>query len=83
MKPRMLTLAEAADRIGCSGPRLSRLMAEGRCPGAKIAGRWRVDADVLEQWLADRQRDAANTPKLSIQPPAVEMLPALTARRFA
>jgi len=51
MKAPMLTVEQAAARVGCHPQALRRLMGEGRCPGAKIAGRWRIDADALEAWL--------------------------------
>jgi excisionase family DNA binding protein len=48
----MLTVSQVAVRIGCKNQAVRRLMSEGRLPGAKLAGQWRVDADVLERWLA-------------------------------
>lgn len=61
----MLTLKDAAARIGCHPEALSRLMSSGRCPGGKIAGRWRVDADKLETWLEDQQRAQAE-PRIEV-----------------
>lgn len=63
----MLDLIAAAQRIGCKAGSVRRMMSEGRCPGAKIAGHWRVDADVLETWLAERQRPVPTEP---VTPPS-------------
>lgn len=67
MKPPMLTLKDAAARIGCHPEALSRLMSAGKCPGAKIAGRWRVDADKLEAWIEAQQRQQIEQPHMSIE----------------
>lgn len=54
----MLTARAVADRIGIRPSSVCRLMSEGRLPGAKIAGQWRVDSDVLESFLRDAQHSA-------------------------
>lgn len=56
MKPPLLTAAAVAQRIGCRPQAVRRLMTQGRMPGAKVAGQWRVDEGLLETWLADQQR---------------------------
>lgn len=70
----MLTAPQVAARIGCATQAVRRLMSEGRMPGTKLAGQWRVDADRLEAWLADQQRPHA-TPKVTITPSALPPVP--------
>lgn len=77
MKPPMLTVTEAAKRVGCNPQTLKRLMSSGKCPGAKIAGRWRTEEDEFEIWL-QRQRPAS-TPSSE---PTDEPLPRLEHNPF-
>lgn len=55
MKPRLLTADECAQRIGCAAQAVRRLVSEGKLPGAKIAGQWRIDADDLEQFIVSQR----------------------------
>ena len=50
MKP-LLTLPAVAARLGSSVSQVRRLIGDGRLPAAKI-GRWRVDPDDLEAFIA-------------------------------
>jgi|GEM_PF-1492586 len=45
----MVTPEIAAGRLGCSERWIRHLLSDGRLPGAKVAGRWMVDAESLEK----------------------------------
>ena len=46
-----LTTARAATRAGLHERTIRRALAAGTLTGQTIAGRWRIDADDLDQWL--------------------------------
>lgn len=52
MSGRYLTPQDVAERYQLSAAGVTRALREGRLPGVKILGRWRVDPRRLEQALA-------------------------------
>lgn len=51
MKDALLTPAEVAERLQLSSGAVTRALREGRIPGFKLLGVWRVRCDELESWI--------------------------------
>ena len=63
MKP-MLSPAQCAARLGYNPATVIRLIKSGKLPGAKL-GRWRIDPDDLEAFIA-QNKQAAVAPPLAV-----------------
>lgn len=50
--PELLTVSQVASYLNVSQSTVYRALENGRLPGTKPFGRWRVDRDELTQWLA-------------------------------
>lgn len=52
---RFLTLADVAETLNISASQTYALVRNGELPAIKVGGRgqWRVEADVLEKYIAD------------------------------
>jgi excisionase family DNA binding protein len=73
----MLTLAEAASRLGFTEHHTRILARAGKLPGArKIGHSWRVRSDLLDSFLGSRDRARGSTE----QPPS-PMTPTTPAQR--
>jgi excisionase family DNA binding protein len=48
---RLLTIAEAADRLGLHHGTVRRAVARGELPAMKLCSRIRIDPQELEQWI--------------------------------
>jgi excisionase family DNA binding protein len=60
MTESLLRLEEAARRLAVSERTTQRLLDQGRLPGVKVGGQWRIAPGQLEQWIAaggDRARE--------------------------
>jgi len=59
---RFLTLADVAEQLNVSGAQAYALVRSGELPGIKIGGRgqWRVEADVLESYIARQYEQTAS-----------------------
>lgn len=57
--PRFLSLTDVAETLSISTAQAYALVRRGELPAIKIGGRgqWRVEATVLEQYIADRYRE--------------------------
>jgi excisionase family DNA binding protein len=57
--PRFLSLTDVAETLSISTAQVHALVRRGDLPAIKIGGRgqWRVEATVLEQYIADRYRE--------------------------
>jgi excisionase family DNA binding protein len=57
--PRFLSLTDVAETLSISTAQVYALVRRGDLPAIKIGGRgqWRVEATVLEQYIADRYRE--------------------------
>jgi excisionase family DNA binding protein len=57
--PRFLSLTDVAETLSISSAQVYALVRRGELPAIKIGGRgqWRVEATVLEQYIADRYRE--------------------------
>jgi excisionase family DNA binding protein len=55
---RWLTVAEAADALGISAPRVYQLIGEGVIPGVYRTGKRtiRIDRDELHEWIESRRQ---------------------------
>ncbi len=51
-EPEWLTVEEVAAELRLSPATVYRALAEGRMPGAKLLGCWRIYHADLEEWLA-------------------------------
>ena len=51
-----LTPEDVAQRFSISRATVYRALNEGRLPGMKILGCWRVDPDELAEWIASKRR---------------------------
>lgn len=54
----LLTPAEVADRLSLSQGAVTRALREGRIPGYKLLGVWRVSCAELEDWIESRRVDS-------------------------
>lgn len=59
----LLTIPQVAERLGCRAGLVRRLIGDGRLPASKI-GRWRVDPDDLEAFIAKSKHQ----PPAAIEP---------------
>ena len=57
----MVSVREAAARLGCSTQYLGRLLAGGRISGTRVGRTWNVDVDSLEQFIAHRESTGTGT----------------------
>lgn len=55
MSEPLLTPAQVADQLSLSIGAVTRALREGRIPGYKLLGVWRINAAELESWI-DSQR---------------------------
>lgn len=55
MRDSLLTPAEVADRLALSTGAVTRALREGRIPGYKILGAWRVSCAELEDWIGSQR----------------------------
>ena len=58
-RPRLLTIAEVADRLGVQVRHVRRLIAERRIPYIKWGHLVRFDPEELERWLDASRRPQA------------------------
>ena len=56
MGARFYTPAEVADELRLAKSTVYRALEEGRLPGVKVLGRWRVDAEELTAWIDSSKR---------------------------
>jgi excisionase family DNA binding protein len=52
---RYLTVNETAKYLRVGESTVYRALAEGRMPGAKVLGTWRVDRDELDAWIKEQR----------------------------
>lgn len=55
---RILTTTEVADRLSLSNGAVTRALREGRIPGYKLLGVWRVSCAELEDWIESQRVDS-------------------------
>lgn len=55
MSEALLTPAEVADRLALSTGAVTRALREGRIPGYKILGAWRISCAELESWIESQR----------------------------
>ena len=53
-----LTPAQVADKLALSAGAVTRALREGRIPGYKMLGVWRVSCAELESWIESRRVDS-------------------------
>lgn len=58
MSEALLTPAEAADKLALSTATVTRALREGRIPGYKILGTWRISCAELESWIESQRVDS-------------------------
>lgn len=68
----LLTVRETAERLRFSQSAVYRALEDGKLPGYKVLGRWRVDVDELEAWMREHRPQHA---------PSDQMPPASRRRR--
>lgn len=51
----LLTPAQVADRLSLSTGAVTRALREGRIPGYKVLGVWRVSCAELESWIESQR----------------------------
>lgn len=51
-----LTPAEIAKKLRIAEESVTRLLRQGKLPGVKIAGFWRIDRQEFQDFLADLKR---------------------------
>jgi excisionase family DNA binding protein len=52
MQERLLTMTEAASRVGLKQAALRRAIQRGEIPAAKLCGRIRIRPDALDEWIS-------------------------------
>jgi excisionase family DNA binding protein len=52
---RLLTVAETARYLRVSESTVYRALADGRIPGSKVLGKWRVDRGELDAWIKQQR----------------------------
>jgi excisionase family DNA binding protein len=58
MRTTMFRLGEVAERLGVSQATVYRMVTEGRLPSVKVGKGWRVPADMLDRYIAERTTEA-------------------------
>ena len=61
MKP--LRTYEMAKRLDCSQRTIRRLCDEGKLPGFKIGGTWRIEVDEIKDEILKRRTNSAKSVK--------------------
>ena len=56
----MISLSEAAKRVGIPERTLRDLAARGDFPARKVGKRWRVAVDNLDRWIHEIEKRAEN-----------------------
>ena len=61
MTPRFLTLSDVADVLNVSSAQAYALVRSGELRAIKVGGRgqWRIESDVLEQYIQDKYAETA------------------------
>lgn len=61
MTPRFLTLTDVAEVLNISSAQAYALVRSGELRAIKVGGRgqWRIEADVLEQYIQDKYAETA------------------------
>lgn len=61
MTPRFLTLTDVADVLNVSSAQAYALVRSGELRAIKVGGRgqWRIESDVLEQYIQDKYAETA------------------------
>lgn len=66
---KMLTVPEAAERLGLAPPTVYGMISEGALPGFRFGRAVRVDEDELEAWKESRRVTPAPPPPPAKRPP--------------
>ena len=53
-----LTPEEVAEKLRLHPETVKRLLRQGKLPGYKIEGSWRVNAEDLQEWMKQRKNQA-------------------------
>lgn len=64
MSDTMLTVKEAADRLGVTDARVRQIILAGQLRARKFAGSWMVDVGDLDKYIGELAQRERDKPKL-------------------
>ena len=82
-EPRFYTVEEVAEELRLAKSTVYRALEEGRMPGYKVLGRWRVDAGRLDTWIESHSVEPRTRKQSSTESLMAEVVEIRSGKRQA